>query len=221
MTTAVRSTFEKQLQRLNDHVLKLGTLARQAVASGMLALDEGNIELAREVVAGDLVLNRLRFSIEGQCYALIATEQPVAGDLRAIVAALTIGSDLERIGDHGKRIAKIALRMAETPRPIFMGSIPRMGDLSLAMLDRALRAMVTRDLAEARSICQADDQVDDLYKESFNVLLTRMLDERRAISAGTYLIQVAHELERVGDRATNIAERVIYSVTGELADLNV
>ncbi len=221
MPTAVRSIFEKQLSRLNDHVLKLGSMARQAVALGMLALSEGNIELAREVVAGDLLLNRLRFSIESQCYSLIATEQPVAVDLRAIIAAQTISGDLERIGDHGKRIAKIALRMAETPRPIYMGNLPRMTQQSLAMLDRALTGMATRDVAEARAVCQADDQVDDLYKETFNLLLTRMLDERRAISAGTYLIQVAHELERVGDRATNIAERVIYAVTGELADLNV
>jgi phosphate transport system protein len=221
MATAVRISFERHLSQLGDDVLRLGMMARLAVGLGLAALNDGNVELAREVIAEDAAINRLRFSAERQCYSLIATEQPVAGDLRAIVAALTVSADLERIGDHGKKIAKVALGMAETPRPFFMGAIPRMGELSLSMLDRALQAMAARDVVEARSVCEVDDQVDALYKESFNLFLTRMLEERRAIGTGTHLIQVAHELERVGDRATNIAERVIYSVTGELADLNV
>jgi phosphate transport system protein len=220
MVSAARLSFEKHLAQLGDQVLQLGGMARRAVALGLVTLNDGDIDLAREVIRADIAINRQRLSIENQCSALIATEQPVAVDLRAIVAALSVSTDLERIGDHGKRIAEIALRMAETPRPLFVGAIPRMADLSLAMLDRALGAMAARDTTEARSVCQVDDQVDALYKESFNLLLGQILGERRSIGASIYLIQVAHELERVGDRATNIAERVIYTVTGELVDLN-
>jgi phosphate transport system protein len=221
MATAVRATFEKRLAQLGNSVLQLGMMARHAVGLSLAALDDGNVESAREVIAEDVAINGLRFYVENQCHALIAMEQPVAGDLRTIVAALTVSADLERIGDHGKKIAKVALGMADTPRPLFVGAIPRMGALSLSMLDRALGAMSTRDVTEARSVCEVDDQLDALYKESFNLFLTRMIEERHAIGAGTHLIQVAHELERVGDRATNIAERVIYTVTGELTDLNV
>jgi phosphate transport system protein len=221
MTTSVRTRFERGLTELNESVLGLGSLARQAVARAVSALVHGDAELAREVIAGDPGINQIRFDVEKRCYALLATEQPVAGDLRAIVAALIVTTDLERIGDHGKKIARICLRMLETPRPIPLGDIPRMAEMALAMLDRALRALASRDVVEARAVCLADDQVDALYKQTFNVILSYMLENPRLIGPGTHLLQVAHELERVADRATNIGERVIYAVTGELADLNV
>jgi phosphate transport system protein len=221
MQTSARLSFGGRLSNLTWQVIELGSLARQAVALGLRALNEGDMLLAGEVVQGDRVLNELRFSIESQCYALIATEQPVASDLRAIVVAQTVCGELERIGDHGKRIAKTAQRMAGAGRPPFVGSILRMGDMSTAMLDRALGAMINTDVAEARCVCRLDDQVDHLYRETFDGLLAQMISDCRTIGTNTYLIQVAHELERVGDRATNIAERVIYSATGELADLNV
>jgi len=221
MTTSVRTRFERELTELNESVLGLGSRARQAVARAVSALANGDADLAREVIAGDPGINQARFDVEKRCYALLATEQPVAGDLRVIVAALIVTTDLERIGDHGKKIARIYLRMLETPQPIPLGDIPRMAEMALAMLDRALRALATHDVAEARAVCLADDQVDALYKQTFNVILSYMLENPRLIGAGTHLLQVAHELERVADRATNIGERVIYAVTGELADLNV
>ena len=181
---------------------------------------DGDTDLAREVIANDLAINDLRYAIERSCYALLAQEQPVAGDMRRIVAALTMVNDLERIGDHGKRIARICLRMAGTPRPFPFGDVARLSELALAMLDRTMRALASHDVAEARAVCIDDDQVDALYKQMFNIALSHMLESSRAIAAGTYLIQVAHELERVGDRATNIAERLIYATTGELVDLN-
>lgn len=238
MSTAVRTRFEQGLAELNENVLVLGGLARQAVARSVNALTQGDPELAREVIAGDPGINQIRFDVEKRCYALLATEQPVAGDLRAIVAALIVTTDLERIGDHGKKIARIYLRMLETPRPIpspparpawpgqadgdlRLGDIPRLAEMALAMLDRSLRALAARDAVEARAVCLADDQVDALYKQTFNVILSYMLENPRLIGPATYLLQVAHELERVADRATNIGERVIYAVTGELTDLNV
>jgi phosphate transport system protein len=216
-----RSHFDRELRQLREDVLSLGVQARAAVARGVQALVEGDADLAREVIAADASINRLRFDIETECYALVATEQPVARDMRVIASALTVAADLERIGDHGKRIARIYLHMLEDPREIPLGDIPRLSQIALAMLDRALQALATGDVREAREVCAADDQADALYRQAFNVALSRMLENPRLIGAGTHLIQVGHELERVADRATNVAERVIYTVTGELVDLNV
>ena len=221
MPNHTRSHFDSELLHLREDVLELGVLARTAVARGVQALVEGDADLACEVIAADARINKLRFDIETECYALVATEQPVARDMRVIASALTVAADLERIGDHGKRIARIYQRMLEDPRPIPLGDIPRLSQIALAMLDRALRAVVSGDVAEAQAVCEMDDQADALYKQAFNVALSRMLENPRLIGAGTHLVQVAHELERVADRATNVAERVIYTVTGELVDLNV
>jgi phosphate transport system protein len=220
MTSAVRTRFERDLNRLYESVLELGSLARQAVTRAMQALEQGDADLAREVVAEDVHLNNLRYEIEKHCYALIATEQPVAGDLRAIIAALTVSTDLERIGDHGKKLARIYLRMLDQPLAAPLANITRLSELSLGLLERALAAYASHDVDEAQAVCRADDQVDAYYKQTFNVLLSYMLENPRVITACTQLLQAAHELERIGDRATNISERVIYSATGELSDLN-
>ncbi len=220
MAIGVRGHFERELARLNDDVLNLGSMARIAVTQAVSALERGDVDLAREVIARDAEVNRLRYEIESRCYALIATEQPVAGDLRAIVAALTIATDLERIADHGKMIARIYLRMLENPRPVSLGSLPLLAGESATLVDRALHALSRRDAVEARAVCRDDDHVDALYKQNFGVLLSYMLEKPALIGQCTHLLQVAHELERVGDRATNIAERVIYAVTGELIELN-
>jgi phosphate transport system protein len=220
MSPNMRAHFDRELAELQEQVLILGSRAGEAVACGVQALLDGDTDLAREVIANDLAINDLRYAIEKSCYAMLAQEQPVAGDMRRIVAALTMVNDLERIGDHGKRIATICLRMAGTPRPFPFGDVARLSELALTLLDRAMRSLSSHDVAEARAVCVDDDPVDALYGQMFNVALSHMLENTRAIAAGTYLIQVAHELERVGDRATNIAERLIYATTGELVDLN-
>ena len=194
-------------------------MPRLAAASRRLV--EDNADLAREVIAGDVELNRLRYDIEGECYHLLVTEQPVAGDMRAIVSGIIIASELERIADHGKKIARTYLRMLDDPRMVPLGDIPRLGEMALNLVDRALRSIAHRDVEEARAVCLADDQVDALYKQAFNLTISYMLENPRQIAAGAHLIGVAHELERIGDRATNVAERVIYAVTGELIELNV
>ncbi len=216
----LRSRFARQLGELNDQVLELGVHSRRAVAQAMKALEEQNGDLAQEVISRDTEINRRRYEIEKQCYAVMATEQPVAGDLRTVVAALIVAMEMERIGDHGKKIASTYLRMQEEPRQLPPGHIIRLADAALGLFDRSLRVYAERDSEEAAAVCRADDQVDALYKQSFNILLEYMIEDPRLIGAATHLVQVAHELERVGDRATNIAERVIYSVTGEFRDLN-
>lgn len=221
MSPLLRTHFDMELARLNESVLDMGSRARQAVAAGVRALLDSDLDLAAEVVAGDLSINELRFRIEKQCYALLVMEQPVAGDMRNIVAALSIANELERVGDHGKRIAKLQQRQANIPSSIPVSGVSRMCELSLSLIDRALQSYANRDVAAAMQICKDDDEIDALYKQTFNVTLSYMLENVKAIGPGTYLIQVGHELERVGDRATNIAERVIYAQTGELIDLNV
>jgi phosphate transport system protein len=243
MINGTRIHFNRELLRLQEDVLQLGALARAAVGRATQALILGDSDAAAEVVAADSRINELRFGVDAECYALLATEQPVAGDMRRIVSLLTIASDIERIADHGKKIAKIALLMGALPRstastgrapvvdplglsPAAQGALPwgnvqRMGDLALKMLDAALHSLAANDVTAARAICAEDDQVDLLYKQMFNVALTYMLESPRAVAPGTYQIQVGHELERVADRATNIAERLIYAATGELVDLNV
>lgn len=220
MTTLLRAHFDMELAQLSESVLDMGSRVRQAVAASVNALLENDMDLAAEIVAGDLAIDELRHRIEKQCYALLVMEQPVAGDMRRIVAALTIAGELERVGDHAKRIAKQQRRQNIMPTSIPVSGITRMTELSLNLLDGALRAYSERDVDLARRVCLDDDEIDALYKQTFNVTLSYMLENVAAIGPGTYLIQVAHELERVGDRATNIAERTIYAQTGELIELN-
>jgi phosphate transport system protein len=219
--TGTRDRFDRELAQLQERILQMGSLVRTAVARGLQALVDGDAALAREVIAADADLNRMRYEIEALCYHLLVTEQPVAGDMRMIVSAIIIVTDLERIADHGKKIARTYLRMLDDPRMAPLGDIPRLGEIALSLLDRTLRAVANRDAEEARAVCLADDQVDALYKQAFNLTISYMLENPRLIASGAHMIGVAHELERVGDRATNVAERVIYAVTGELSDLNV
>jgi phosphate transport system protein len=221
MSVGVRVHFAKALAQLHANVLDLGSRAQRAVARGLTALVKGDADLAREVIAADVGINQLRYDIEFECYSLLVTEQPVASDMRAIVAALTIVNDLERIADHGKKIARTYLRLREDAQPMPLGEMTVLADLALAMLERALHAYATRDVTEAEAVCRSDDQADALYKRVFNAIVAQMVENPQQISAGTHLLQVAHELERVGDRATNVAERVIYTVTGELIEMNV
>jgi phosphate transport system protein len=243
MINGIRIHFNLELLRLQEDVLQLGFLARASVASATQALITADADLAADVIAADGRINDLRFDVESECYVLLATEQPVAGDMRRIVSLLTIANDLERIGDHGKKIARLSLQMNGSQRSLPpaerapssgprgpsaavqgalpWGSVQRMCELSLKMLDDALHALAAHDVAEARAVCAQDDQVDALYKQMFNVALTYMLESPRAIAPGTYQIQIGHELERVADRATNIAERLIYAATGDLLDLNM
>ena len=193
MAILVRTHFDRELSELNEAILLLGSRARQAVADGLRAFLENDVDFAREVIAGDQGINDLRYEIEQQCYALLAREQPVAGDMRAIVAALTYAAELERIADHGKKIARICQRTAAEARPIPLGGIGRMGEQALAMLAGALAALAARDVEAARVVSARDDDVDALYRQTFNVTLSYMLEDAAAIAAGTQVIQIAHE----------------------------
>jgi phosphate transport system protein len=220
-TTAGRAHFEQALTRLGEDVLQLGALVEGALIRAMDAVANDDDALAGGVIAGDAAVNDLRTAIEAECYRLLATEQPVARDMRTIVSALTVTSDLERIGDHAKKIASTYRRMAAFPGSVPISELQGLADVATDMLRRAMRAYTVQDVAAAEAICREDDLADSRYRRMFDQTLNAMVENPRDVGMGTYLIQMAHELERTADRATNIAERIIYNSTGKLLDLNV
>ena len=216
-----RQVYQLELQHLHDQVLLLGSMVDKAVARSIVSLQQRDFGLARQVIDEDAVVNRKRYQIEEQAIQLIATQQPMASDLRSIIAILNIVVDLERIGDYAVGIAKITLMHGDKPvlKPLI--DIPRMAELGRDMLRRALDAFVLLDVEAARAIANEDDVVDALYDQIYRELLTYMLGDTTAIDRATWLLWVAHNLERIADRVTNICERVIYKATGELVEINV
>jgi phosphate transport system protein len=216
----VRETFERELQRLQDEVLVLGSMVEKAIIESVEVLKRRDPEGARRLIVGDRVINEKRFAIEADCLVLIATQQPLAGDLRTVAAVLEIVTELERIGDYAKGIARINLMMGEQPLLKPLIDIPRMAEKARDMLHRALDAFVRRDVALARAIPAEDEEIDALYNQVYRELLTFIMANPRTIDQATYLLWVAHNLERTADRVTNICERVIFTVTGEMMEMD-
>jgi phosphate transport system protein len=214
-----RTVFDNELQQLQDELLVLGIMVERAILKAVEALKQRNLEEARRIIEGDKELNKKRFAIESASIIIIATKQPMAGDLRTIAAVLEIAGELERIGDYAKGIAKITLNMGSEPHIKPLIDIPRMADKVCDMLNRALRAFVERDLQAARAIPTDDDEVDALYNQVFRELMTYVIADPRVIERVNYLIWVAHNLERSADRVVNICERIIFTVTGELGEI--
>ena len=212
-----RADFEEQLKHIQDEVLLIGSLVEKTIHRSVQSLSDRNIELARQVIADDDEIDVRQHELEEFCIDVIARQQPMAGDLRMIVTGLQVASELERIGDYAEGIAKISVRMGDEPPLKPLIDIPRMADISVDMLRRSLTALNTRDDAIARQVWQDDDQVDQLNEQVFRELVTYMLQDPRNIERATLLMWVSHNLERVADRATNVAERVIYLATGLIA----
>jgi phosphate transport system protein len=216
-----RTAFERQLAEIQEDMLVLANMVEGAIERAIQALRNRDTELARQIIADDAKINHKRYETEEKCLELMATQQPLASDLRTIVAVLHIIVDLERMGDHAEGIAKIALMLADEPPLKPYIDIPRMAQVASRMLLGSLEAFKHRDAARARSICDEDDEVDALYDQVYRELLTFMLQDPRTIQRATHLIWVAHNLERVADRVTNICERVVYLVEGKYEDLNI
>lgn len=214
-----RAVFHKELRQLYDDVLAMGSMVEKAMFRSIEALKNRDMELSRQIVADDVEINRKRFDIEEKCIKLIATQQPMAGDLRTIVAVLNIITELERMGDYAEGIAKISLMLGDEPLLKPLIDIPRMADRTADMLRRSLDAFINRDAEVARRICLEDDEVDALYDQVFRELLTFMLADPRTITRATRLIWVAHNLERTADRVTNICERTVFIVTGKMEEI--
>jgi phosphate transport system protein len=217
----IRTTFHKKLSKIQDDVLHMGSMVEKALERSMKSLKDRDMELARQVVDDDMKINDKRYEIEDKCIQLIATQQPMASDLRTIVAVLSITSELERIGDHAEGIANIALLIGQEPPVKPLIDLPRMTAKTIEMLHRSLDAFINRDADAARAIAADDDEVDETYNQVFRELLLFMAEDPKVCSRATRLIWVAHNLERSADRVTNICERVVYLVTGKMEEIGV
>ncbi len=216
-----RETFDRDLERLKEDLLRMGDLVETAVRRSIEALQARSEAIADEVISGDDAADALHLELEERCMQLMATQQPMAKDLRMIAAVWAMTIDLERVGDHAEDIARYTKRIAKEPLLKPLIDIPRMSNLVVEMLHEGLDAFVARDAARAERMARRDDEVDHLYAQVFRELLTYMLEDPRNTQRATHLLMVAQALERVGDHATNIAERVIYMVTGTFKELNL
>lgn len=216
-----RESFDKELQRLEDEILALGSMVENAIVDSVDALKRRDLEESQRLIAYDRRINEKRFAIEAEALAVIAMQQPVAGDLRVLAAVLDTADELERIGDYAKGIAKINLRIGGGPMLKPLVDIPAMAEKARDALHRALEAFVNRDVELARALPKEDDEVDCLYNQVYRELMTYILGDPAAIEQANYLLWAAHNLERASDRVTNICERVIFTVTGELVEMDV
>jgi phosphate transport system protein len=221
--TSVRAHFDRKLNDLRDGILLMGSRVEEEMKLALEALATLNIDKANEVYAADRIVNRMRFEIEEQCFSLIVTQQPAARDLRTIMTAMNIIVDLERMGDQAKGIAKVIPHLIRHPLLDRPPELKQMGDLVSRMLNQVLLAYSRVNVDLARVIAHQDDEVDMLYAQVFSKIMVQMAhtNSPEQIEASYELLRVARELERFGDLATNIAERIVYLVTGTLEEINV
>jgi phosphate transport system protein len=215
-----RTSFHRELERLQDEVLVLGSMVEKAILRAVDALRDRDLGAARVIEAEDILLNRKRFEIEDNALLLIATQQPMASDLRCLAAVVHIVTDLERMGDYAAGIARIGVQIGDEPLIKPLIDIPRMAETATSMLRRSLDAFVERDVAAAEAIAAEDDEVDALYQQVYRELLMLMLANPRTIDQATHLLWAAHNLERVADRVQNICERVVFMVTGRMQEFS-
>ncbi len=216
-----RTLLQQELTEVQEEMMVMAEMVASAIERSIRALKERDVELARQIIADDLKVNDKRYAIEERCLEIIATQQPMASDLRTIISVLYIIVDLERMGDHAEGIAKLAILLADEPPLKPYIDIPRMAQVAIAMLRDAVEAFRRRDPQMARHVSDRDDEVDALYDQVYRELLTFMLQDPRTIQRATWLTWVAHNLERIADRATNICERVVYLVEGRIQEMNV
>ena len=212
----VRADFDRNLKLLQEELLLLGGLVEKAIVDSIEALKTRDIELSHKIVSQDDIIDQKTNQIEEKAIDLIATQQPIAIDLRTLMSVIHISVELERMGDYAEGIGKIGIMMGNDPPVKPLVDFPKMATKSSDMLKRSLDALVKRDPALARQVCEDDDEVDNLYDLIYKDLIALMIDDPTTIQRATYLMWVAHDLERIADRATNIAERVIFLVTGQL-----
>ncbi len=219
MPKGTRARYDQNYAAIEDDILKMGSLVQDAIRNSIESLKQRDTHLAKEVIDRDLRINDLRFKIEEACLTLIATQQPTAGDLRAVVAAMNIVVDMERMADHASGIAKTVIRMGDEPLLKPLIDLPKMADLAREMLSGSLDAFIKRDAQTAIAIAPRDEEMDLLYKVIFDELVEIMAHKPGSVERATYLLWCAHNLERIGDRAINIIERVIFMTTGDMREL--
>ena len=215
----MRKTFETEIQQLKDEMLLLGSMVEQQILGSVDALKKRDTDASRRVQETDLQVNARRYAIEEQVMIVIATQQPMAHDLRLLASILEVSGELERMGDYAKGIATVSIRMADQPLLKPMIDIPRMAEKGVDMLHRALTAFTIEDVETARSIPAEDDEVDELYIQIYNELMMFVIQDPKTIERANWLLWVAHNLERLADRVSNICERTVFTATGEMKEL--
>ena len=210
-----REDFERNLKLVQDEVVQLSSMVEKAIFKSIDSLKRRDLGASQQVIDEDDIIDAKQEAIENRCIDLIALESPMAVDLRVIIAAMMVANELERMGDYAEGIAKISLAMGELPPLKPLIDIPRMADKAVDMLRRSIESYVNRDIVSAKGVFHDDDEVDEMYEQVYRELLTYMMRDPSTIQRATYLLWVSHDLERVADRTTNIAERVMFLVTGK------
>jgi len=216
----LRKTFENEIQQLKDEIIVLGSMVEQSVVDSVDALKKRDLEASKKIIELDNRINTKRFALENQVMILIATQQPMAHDLRLLASILEVISELERMGDYAKGIGVINIRMGDQALLKPLVDIPRMAKLGADMLHRALTAFVNEDAEAAQIIPADDDEVDDLYNQIYRELMTFVMEDPKNIERANWLLWAAHNLERFADRVTNICERTMFIVTGEIKEIS-
>ena len=216
----MRKTFETEIRKLKDELLLLGSMVEQQITGSVEALKKRDMEASHRIQEIDLQVNTMRYTIEEQVMVAIATQQPMAHDLRLLASILEVSGELERMGDYAKGIATISIRMSDQPLLKPLIDLPRMAQIAADMLHRALAAFIKEDFNAARLIPVDDDQVDGLYDQIYHELMMFVIRDPKTIERANWLLWVAHNLERVADRVTNICERTVYIATGEMKEIN-
>ena len=214
----LRADLDRQLNQLQQEVTSLAGIVDKATLRAIDSLKTRDLAESRQVIKEDDYIDQKRYEIEERCVDLIATQQPMAGDLRNIIALMHISVELERMGDYAEGISKISLLMGPNPPLKPLIDIPKMSERAILMLRNSIDALVSRDVIKANQVLLDDDEVDALYDLVYRDLLVFMMEDPHTIERATYLLWIAHDLERIADRATNIAERVIYLVTGKIVN---
>lgn len=217
--SSVRRTLEIEIQELRDDLLYLGSMVEKQILGAVDSLKKRDAASARRIIDADSEINRKRYAIEEKVMISIATQQPMAHDLRLLASILEISGELERMGDYAKGIATINLRMKDEPLLKPLVDIPLMAQKSTSMLHRALTAFISEDVEVARAIPNEDDEVDLLYAQVYRELTALILQDPQTFQRANWLLWVAHNLERVADRVTNICERTVFSATGEMREI--
>ena len=215
----LRKTFETEIQQVKDDVLVLGSMVEHALVNAVDSLKKRDIKAAERIFEEDKQINGKRFEIENKLMVLIATQQPMAHDLRLLASCMEIISELERMGDYAKGIANINIRMGDAPLLKPLIDVPRMAQIGADMLHRSLTAFVNEDVETSKAIPIEDDEVDALYNQVYRELMTFIIQDPTTIERANWLLWVAHNLERFADRVSNICERTVFIATGEMAEI--
>lgn len=215
-----RESYTHHLHQLQDEIMLLGSMVEQATLQAIVSLKERNLEIAAKIIAGDNHINEKRYAIENAILILIATQQPMAKDLRFLAAMLEVITELERMGDYAKGICKVTQRLGDADISIPIRDIEQMTEMTISMLHRSLTTFINEDAAQAYRIPAEDDQVDDLYHKCYRNIVSSMVANPETIDQANLLLWVIHNLERMADRVTNICERTVFIATGELIEMD-